>query len=171
MTLLAQRQLRLPWRNGTIPNWVEPGLVWQFTGSYTFDTGIPPAASLPMSSSTRITGVGALWSEHTQQIYLMGQDNGSTDTATGPMQIFAGYWLPPEAIAVLTKGMVLDQDPLTAIQTSVVEANRQQIVLAAAGPSHVTQLYYNARDGRLVGIYLEQHTPTGTLYTTLEAIN
>src|SRR6187402_1382957 len=35
MSLLARRQIRLPWRNGTIPDWVEAGLEWQFSGGQT----------------------------------------------------------------------------------------------------------------------------------------
>jgi hypothetical protein len=171
MTLLAQRQVRIPWRNGSVPEWVEAGLELQFSGSHVLDVGAGNPVPLPMSSISRITSVGPLWSEHAQQVYLYGQDGGSSVTATGPMQIFGGYWLPPQALSALETGEVLDQDPLTGIQTSVVQANRRQIVLAAAGPGHVTQLYYDARDGRLVGIYMEQHTPTGTLYTTLEAVN
>lgn len=167
MSLLAQRQIRLPWRNGTLPNWVEPRVEFYLTGSHILDIGIPPVVPLPMAITTRITRVGALWSEHTQSVTLYGQDAGSSVGATGVTQIFGGFWLPPEALDVLEAGRVLDQDPLTGIQTWVVQANRQQIVLAAAGPGYSSQLTYNARDGRLTGIYLEQHTATGTLYTNL----
>lgn len=153
-----------------VPAWVRQGLSWQFSGSQTLDVGIPPVTSLPLTSSTRVVRVGDLWSEHAQQIFLYGQDAGSTVTATGPTQLFGGYWLPQEAIAVLKTGMVLDQDPLTGIQTSVREANRRRIVLEAAGEGHLTQLYYSATNGRLTGIYLEQQTMSGALYTTLEAV-
>jgi len=34
----------------------------------------------------------------------------------------------------------------------------------------VTQLYYDASDGRLIGIYIEEQSPTGALYTTLQAV-
>jgi hypothetical protein len=124
-----------------------------------------------MSSITSITRVGASWSEHTAQVYLYGQDAGSSATATGTMQLFGGYWLPAAAIGVLETGMVLDQDPLTGIVISVAEANSQQVVLAAAGQGHLTQLYYDARDGRLIGIYLAQQTVTGTLYTSLQVVD
>jgi hypothetical protein len=170
LSLLGQRQLRLPWRNGSVPNWVEAGIEWQFTGSQVLDVGVGSPVPLPMSSVTRITRVGALWSEHAQSVFLYGRDAGGSVTATGPMQIFGGYWLPPEAIALLKTGTQLDQDPISGIQTSVVQANRQQIVLAAVGQGHTTQLFYNTRDGRLIGIYLEQHTPAGALYTTLQAV-
>ncbi len=170
LSLLGQRQLRLPWRNGTIPSWVEAGVAWQFAGNQVLDVGVGNPVPLPMASTTRITRVGALWSEHAQSISLYGRDAGSSITATGPMQIFGGFWLPPEAIAVLKAGTVLDQDPISGIQISVVEANRQRIVMASAGQGYVTQLYYHAGDGRLIGIYIEQKTPSGTLYTSLEDV-
>lgn len=170
MTLLGQRQIRLPWRNGTMPEWVEAGLEWQFSGSQTLDVGVGQPTALPMSSISRITRVGSIWSEHAQQTYLYGRDAGSSTTANGAMQLFGAYWLPPEALDVLETGTVLDQDPLTGIQTSVVQANRQTIVIAAAGPGYLTQLYYDARNGRLIALYLQQQTVNGALYTSLQAV-
>jgi hypothetical protein len=101
---------------------------------------------------------------------VYGQDMGSSAGATGVAQLFGGYWLSPEAIDVLEGGAVLDQDPLTGITTQVVQANSRQIVIEAAGLGYRSQLAYAARDGRLTSVYLEQHTPTGTLYTYLEAV-
>jgi hypothetical protein len=169
MSLLGRRQLTIPWRGGTVPDWVRRGLAWEFTGSQTLDVGVPPPISLPMSSSTRITAVGPLWSEHAQQVFLYGTDGGSSVTATSAMQLFGGYWLSPEALEVLESGMLLDEDPLTDIQIRVVQATRQRVVLEAAGPGHLNQLTYSARDGRLIAIYLVQQSDVGTRYTVLEA--
>jgi hypothetical protein len=97
----------------------------------------------------------------------------STLISTDIQGIVATLWrllATPEAIAVLKTGMVLDQDRVTGIQLSVVQANRQQVVLAAAGQGHLTQLYYDARDGKLVGIYMEEHSPAATRMTSLEAV-
>lgn len=168
-SLISQRRLRLPWRSGTVPQWVEAGLEMEFSGSQVLGTG-SSAVPLPLASTSRITRVGALWSEHVQQVSLYGRDAGGSISATGTMQLFGGSWLSPEAIKVLKTGLVLDEDPLSGIQVSVVQANRQRIVLASEGQGHTTQLTYNARNGRLVAIYQEQWTMAGTLYTTLEAV-
>jgi hypothetical protein len=84
------------------------------------------------------------------------------------MQLFGGYWLPAQAIAVLETGMLLDQDPLTGVETRVVRANGQQVVLQAAGQGHLTQLFYNARDGRLTALDMAQQSIIGTIHTSLE---
>jgi hypothetical protein len=170
MTLLAQRQIHLPWRNGTMPEWVERGIGWQFSGQQTLDVGIGQPTTLPMTSNTRITRVGPIWSEHTQQAFLYGYEAGSSVTATGAMQLFGGFWLPPEALETLEEGTLLDQDPITGVQVSVAQANRQNIVMLSAGPGYLTQNYYDARDGRLIAIYMEQQTVNGALYTSLQAV-
>lgn len=169
-TLLGQRQIRLPWRNGTLPDWVKRGVNWQFAGSHVLDVGVGNPVPLSMVSSTRVTSVGALWSVHAQSKSLQGQIPSTSETLNGPMQIFGAYWLPPEALDVLETGDILDQDPISDIEVSVAQANRQQIVMQATGPGHITQLYYNATTGQLIGIYSEEHTPTSTLTTSLEIV-
>lgn len=170
VSLLAERQLKLPWRNGTVPSWVKRGVKWQFNGGQALDVGVGQATPLPMASVGQVTGMGPLWSTHSQQIYVNGLKTGESTSATGAMQLFGGYWLPAEAITVLQTGAILDTDPLTGIQISVAEANSQRIVMSQAGSGFVTQLYYDASDGRLFGIYIEQHMTSGVLYTSLQAV-
>lgn len=169
VSFLAQRQIRLPWRNGTLPEWLERGYEFHFNGSQAVDVGVGSAVPVAMSATTRIAKVGANWSEHTQTVVMYGQQMEGSSGATGVQQLFGGFWLPPEALDVLETGDVLDQDRLTGIETQVVEANNQQIVIQASGAGYLSQLAYDARDGRLTSIYLEQHTQAATIYTYLEA--
>jgi hypothetical protein len=169
MTLMGQRQLRLPWRAGSMPEWVRPRVTLAFEGSQVLDIGVRPLIPLPIQLNARITRANGLWSEHTLQTIMSGNEIANTAGATGAMQLFGGLWLPPEALAVLEAGVVLDYDRLTQIETRVEQASNRQVVLTAEGPSHLTRLTYDGRDGRLTGIYQEGHTPTGSLYTELVA--
>ncbi|HXF61146.1 MAG TPA: hypothetical protein VNK95_05990 [Caldilineaceae bacterium] len=167
MSLLGQRRVQFPWRGGSVPDWVRPRVTLTFQGSQALDIGIPPLVPLSVQLNARITRVNTLWSEHTLQTIMSGDEIANSAGATGVMQLFSGLWLPPEALAGLEAGAVLDYDRLTQIETRVERASSRQVVLAAEGPGHLTRLTYDGRDGRLTGIYQEAHTPTGTLYTNL----
>jgi hypothetical protein len=170
MSLLGRRQVRLPWRRGSVPAWVEPGLVGRLAGSQGFDLGFGPYTPLPLELHTRVTRVESLWSEHAQTVSMQGQTIGSSVGATGVAQLFGGLWLPPEALETLEAGNVLDQDPITEVETRVEQAGPRQIVLVAAGPGHLTRLTYDAQNGRLIALYQEQQSLNGTLYTEVESV-
>jgi hypothetical protein len=166
-TLVGRRQVRLPWRFGSVPRWVKAGVELDFSGSQMMDFGGPPYVPLPMAVRLRVGKVGSLWSEYGQTAWLNGRQVGTSSGATGVAQIFGGMWLPPEALGVLAAGAVLDRDPLTGVVTRVDEVTAQRIAVSAEGPGHLTRYTYRAADGRLVGYYQEAHMTAGVQYTEL----
>lgn len=168
MTLVDRRQVKLPWRFGSVPTWVKRGAEINLTGSQTMDLGSPPYIPLPMAVAERIDKVGSLWSEHTQTVWVNNMQIGQTRSATGVAQLAGGLWLPPEALGVLKAGAVLDRDPDTGMETSVEEATKRQIVISAAGPDYLIRYTYDGKTGRLIGFYQEAHMLAGVQYTELQ---
>jgi hypothetical protein len=167
LSLANRRQVKLPWRYGSVPKWVKAGTEIELGGNQVMDMGGPPYIPLPMAVSVRIDKVGSLWSEYTQHTWLNNQALGDHHGATGVAQIFGGLWLPPEALGVLKTGDVLDRDAQTGVTTRVDDATARRIAVSAAGPGYVTRYTYDARTGRLVGYYQEAHFSAGVQYTQL----
>lgn len=167
LTLLGERRVRVPWRRGAVPTWAQRGVELHYSGSQYLDLGGPPYTMLPLTMDIRITRAGATWTEHTQQPILSGQPLARTLGATGVSQLFGGLWLPPEARAALETGAVLDVDPLTEIETRADRVDARVVILTAEGPSYLTRLTYDARTGRLIGLYQEGRMLAGTLITEL----
>lgn len=169
LTLLGSRQLKLPWRFGSVPTWVKTGAEIDLQGSQMMDLGGPPYISLPMAATLRVIKANALWSEHWQTTWLNNRQISQNIGATGVAQIFGGLWLPPEALGVLKPGAVLDRDPLTGFVTRVEGATAREISISAQSPSVITRCIYDTRTGRLTGYYQEAHMLAGTQYTELTA--
>ncbi len=169
MTLLGRRQVRLPWRFGSVPGWVKRGIQIDLAGSQMMDLGGPPYIPLPMAVNLRINKVGSVWSEYSQTTWFNNQQISQSGGATGVAQIFGGMWLPPEALGVLKTGSVLDRDPLTGVVTQVDEAGSRQIAVRAEGPGYLTRYTYDGQSGRVIGYYQEAHMMAGVQYTELAA--
>jgi hypothetical protein len=169
LTLVSSRQVKLPWRFGSVPTWVKRGTEIRLVGSQMLDLGAPPYIPLPMGIHLQIDKVGSLWSEFAQTTWFNSRQTGQSSGATGVAQIFGGIWLPPEALNMLEAGDVLDRDPITQVVTHVDEANGQRIAISAQGPASLTRYIYDARAGRLIGYYQEARMPSGTQYTELAA--
>jgi hypothetical protein len=169
MTLLGQREMPLPWRRGSVPEWVAPGTRIRLTGMQYYYTGIGPAVPLSMEIDTRVCRVGRLWSEQSHTMISSGRVLAESNSVTGVVQPFFGYWLPRTALESLEAGETLDHDALTGVTIRVAQTDRNRVVLEAVGVGHVTRLVYDAGTGALIALYQEQQNATGTLVIDLAA--
>ena len=144
MTLLGSRQVKLPWRFGSVPTWAKRGVEIDLAGSQMMDLGSPPYIKLPMSVNLRVSKAGSLWSEYNRTTWFNGRQIAQAGSATGVAQILGGMWLPPEALGVLKVRTVLDRDPLTGLVTQVDEASNRQVVVSGQGPSYLIRYTYDA---------------------------
>jgi len=165
-TLVGRRQVRLPWRAESAPDWATAGSHLQYDGTYSVFTMGSLAASLPYAVSVEIKRVGAGWSEYEVSDYLYGRVNSTTRRVTGVAQIFDALWLPPEAVDTLRDGQVLDRDPITGAEVTVSRGGDGSITLTESGQAYRSALTYDERDGALVAV--EQETTTGVATILIE---
>lgn len=159
MWLVGERTVKLPWRGGTLPGWVEEGARLDYTGSYIWGSpaaGVPDT-TLPSSVSVDLSRCGKTWCAVDLTSKVQGQPQVHSTRMVGAAQIFDAFWLPPEALDVLEDGQVLDRDPVTGARISVERHGDGTIVLTEEGAAYAIALVYDERDGMLEAMFQETH--------------
>jgi hypothetical protein len=159
LTLVAQRQLSLPWNGRSVPAWATEGSALRWEGAYTPLVMGQPAGSFPYIVRADALRSRTRWTEHQLAASVAGQPQGVTRRATGVAQLFDALWLPFQALSSLRDGQVLDRDPVTGAQVAVSRPGGGTVVLTESGAGYYTALAYDERDGVLVS--MEQEILTG----------
>jgi len=158
-TLLGVRQMNLPWMGQNLPDWMKQGTVLHFDGTKTIEAKLasysfPTAVSFDM----KITGVGQRYYTYSQtgSISASGfptQYGG--DSQVGGIGQPGGLALPPDALATLQTGQVIDEDNVTGITVSVkeigqVSKGRNTVVLQAANQAYSANVTYDKDTGMIM---------------------
>ena len=154
--LKGVRQLRVPWAQGAVPPWLAQVRRLHYRGAVIYlATGLRYDSQLML----QITRRGADWVEYTQTSQF-----GSGPTAaravfrrvSGRAQ-FGGMWVPPDGLAALRLGQVLDRDPLAKVTVSVTHVGptpqgRAAVRITEAGPVHQIHCLYDRATGQMIGM-------------------
>ncbi len=122
-TLANSRTPNIPWALGAAPDWVRRTRTLGYQGTLTvFAPGQPP---VPLRVSTRfqLQGAGANWARYIQNSTQEGGMPTQVLRAFGSAQ-FGGLWIPPQGLAQLRPGQMLDADPITRVTVSVGQIER-----------------------------------------------
>lgn len=155
-TLLGTRTPAIPWALYPAPDWVRQVSLLHYEGSNTsFVTG----GSLPYSTTFQRQAVGATWAlylQATPQVDAMGAPAPPAQgyRAFGSAQI-GGLWVPPQGLAQLRQGQVLDDDPITRFRVSVRSVGRTPqggdvVAIAEDGAGQLTETVYDRASGALL---------------------
>jgi len=110
------------------------------------------------------TGGGTKWTKYMVTKFLQGQFNSGGEMAAGVAMLGDGVWLPPQGLAALKPGQVLDEDPLTETRLVVEQALPgplgQALVISRTGRGFKRLLGYDLAKGLLV--YMNEATQIGT---------
>jgi hypothetical protein len=165
LTLVAQRQVALPWRGQSAPAWVVTGSALRYDGTYSALAMGAPAGSFPYTVLAEAQRRGARWTEHRLSAFLAGAPSGAMSRVTGVAQLTDALWLPPEALGALRDGQVLDRDPMTGAQVEVSRPGDGTLVLTEWGAAYYTALGYDEGTGVLVST--EQEVRSGAATTRI----
>lgn len=178
LTLAERTQVDWPWAESQPPDWIQTVRSLRYEGmSVLQPPGSPPyqlAISIQMDTAQR----GKDWLEHRTTIRKAGipplpGETAVVKLASGRAQL-GGAFLPPERLANLRPGQVLDRDSFTRTEVMVVshQDNMQgQPILAIreTGPTQRFEYRYNTRSGMLVGYSRDdQHAFTRTNVNLVE---
>lgn len=152
--LLGFRQLDLPWSQGHLSPASLNKKTLQYDGYFTFTNSI---VSVGMQQFYQTESSSPRWLSQKQTTITQGSEAfpEEKNVVSGIAQI-GGVFLPPLALSVLTEGQVIDYDPVTEVQVTVIfngttpEGNRL-LGIQEAGRDFSVDYYYN-QDGILVGM-------------------
>lgn len=166
--LMDVRVVNLPWSHSPAPAWVAPLNVVRYSGVQAVTVPNAGTAQIPVAVTLERTTAGAGWARYTQTLVAGGVGGLPANTAQsvrtfGPAQV-GGLWIPPNVLAQLTPGRVLDRDPVTRMTTVVGQAGRPDIVMITESHDGQRLDYgYDRGSGMLVYVGLLEIDPvTGT---------
>jgi hypothetical protein len=150
---LAMRDLSIPWSGENAPGWIATFKALHYRGSVEMHGSLPQVGtilSIDMVSSNH----GVNWLEVNSaagmQLQGMPPQPPSKSVAFYGRSQFAGLWAGPIALAKLTVGQVLDQDPLTQMKTTVTKADDHSVQIASTNSSGEIDSQYDKQSGMLL---------------------
>lgn len=153
--LAGIRQLKLPWKGKTPPNWVKKGITLDFVGSQTDTLAGTPSIQLPRTYSAAVQQVNKRFTLFTTDVTYNNQAQGSATAVTGVAQMM-GLWLPKEAIKSKGRTGRIDRDPITGVEVSWQRDDNGNIVISEVGPSWESIFTYDGNSGALIVIQISQ---------------
>lgn len=157
--LVDVRERALPGLGAAVPDWVTPGtqLVYQGEATVTnpFDA-VGFSASWPVEMSLTFDEVGSSWATFESSTatdfdgYVQRSDASGATGSTGL------YWYDPAALAAMTAGTILDEDPVTTARLSIESADGSAVTLLTEAPGVTARATYEVASGVLTSLVLEQ---------------
>jgi hypothetical protein len=156
---LGQRQRALPGLGAAVPQWAGTATVLAYQGLYNWVNPVGGADSgaiqLPAQHTVEFAaGGGATWRPFTSRtVSQQAALDARLQNVSGSTGL---YWYAPDALARMTQGQVLDQDPITTETVSVSYAgagqNGQPIVaIDNQAQGFVIRRTYETQTGLLIG--------------------
>jgi len=165
--LRSVRKIQVPWQSSPAPSWLKDGYEMTYEGQDQLAIPGTPSGTLPVSVQIQVTSVENNAGLARLIKYLQGAFNSAASVVSGSSQLTDALWLPAEAIASLKVGL-LDQDPITGIDTSVAYNDEDGVAIQQKSQGYLKILGYDRKSGWLNYLYQEQITDPllGTVYKT-----
>lgn len=166
------RQMELAWVGGSVPAWAQVGTQLVYEGSTMVNVGYGSSViPMPTTMLARIVHVESTLAVVQVEQYLSGMKSGEMHSVTSTVVPLGGIFLPPEALAVLKPGQVLDRDAITGVTVSVPENpvyidGQPLLALLFKGASFQRLFAYDRQSGTLV--YLMELAREGIATTRRE---
>ncbi len=151
-TFKSTRFVDVPWANQPPPPWLRTVRRIDFRGEFKVEQqGYPSGQGMVFNTGLQVIGRGADYLH--LKVEAQGGPPGGLDDSqfrvNGNRQL-CGLWIPPQGLAQLRPGQVLDRDPLTKLTTSVKAVDGQKVVFELSSPLQEGQLTYRRSDGMLI---------------------
>lgn len=172
MEFISVRQMEPAWVGGSVPAWAQVGTQLVYEGSTAVSVGYgSPVIPMPTAMLARIVHVEPTLAVVQVEQYLNGMKSGEMHSVTSAAAPLGGIFLPPEALATLKPGQVLDRDPFTGVTVSVPQNpvyidGQPLLALLFEGASFQRLFAYDRQSGTLV--YLMELAREGIATTRRE---
>lgn len=168
--IMEVEQVNVPWANDPMPEWVKQFKQLQYQGVQR--TAMPNMMPFDrqMQININVAARGAGWVRYRGAMTVVAQgfppEQGQTDGACGNASI-GGLWIPPQGLARLKQGQVLDSSNVLQIKVVVSSVNQGQVTISEIGNQHRSDLTYNANSGVLAAMVLTQRVGMATTTTSV----
>lgn len=158
------RKVNIPWKDGRVPDWLSPGDTLSYQGQTMTKTQGAPTMSYQLSVRASVLSAQKKFAEINMITYSQDPISPSqiktsqTNSISGVAQLL-GYWMPQEAIAALSP-RVIDTDPDTGMQISVVKTDANGVVFEKTNQMDYRALFAYDSSGKLVQTYSECNPTT-----------
>ena len=154
---ISTRNVNLPGLGAPLPDWATTVSRLSYTGTYGIVNPVDPTAgamTVPAEHVAEFGQSGPTWRAF--QARTLAPQAGLDGRSQGIAGSVGGYWWSPQALAGMSQGQVLDQDPATGERTSVAYAgagpNGQPVVsVLAEAQGYAFRRTYEVQSGTLVG--------------------
>jgi hypothetical protein len=151
--LLGTRDLSIPWAREAVPDWVSGFRALHYRGPIISHGPLPSGNSSAFIDLQLIAhGRGWVRLASIAGVHTPGAPNippTRDEMAFGRCQ-FGGLWAGPAALATLRRGQILDQDPITRMETVVAKADENSIVISSRNAAGEILSEYDRHTGMLM---------------------
>jgi hypothetical protein len=158
-SLVDVRERALPGLGAAVPDWVVPGaqLVYQGEARVTnpFDAG-GFSTGWPVELRVTLDEVGSSWATFESSTATDFDGYVQRTEASGATGSTGLYWYDLAALAAMTPGTILDEDPVTTAMVSVESADGTVVTLLTEAPGVTARATYEIASGVLTSLVLEQ---------------
>lgn len=156
-TFKASRVPNLPWAGQPPPAWLQRIGRIDYGGKAWLEIQGDIPRPVPFQLGFEVTRRGASWLQF--KVVSGSQGPGAlpeTSARVSGNQQLCGMWIPPQGLAGLSRGQVIDSDPLTKVVTSVSQVDAQAVVITQQSPKQQFEFTYRRSDGLLARAVLRE---------------
>lgn len=151
---VGARDISVPWAREAMPAWVSGVHALHYRGPIISHGPLPSGNSFCFAD-LEIIAHGRGW---VKLVSTSGfQTQGAPRTPPSKAEFvfgrsqFEGLWAGPVALAALHKGQVLDEDPITRMQTLVARADDRSVVISSRNAAGEIDSEYDRQTGMRIG--------------------
>lgn len=166
LRLLGIREMKLPWKDDALPDWMSPNHQIDYTGVY---NNIANGMESPMRYSFSL----ALGERHgnavrAKQVTVLEQGNGMPPANGQSDRVFGAgglgpFFINPQTLAKLQPGQVLDEDAATKSRLSFAGVQNGLAYIAEQRGIETYQFGYDTQNGVLRVVFLEKQQGLGAV--------
>ncbi len=161
------RRISTPWLGKPIPADLRSARVLSYRGSYTLQgQGIVPTP-MAIQAGLQLARSGGNWLLLGGRTQMQGVGLPTDFKSVDGPGALTPLAIPPEVLAGLRAGQVIDRDPMTGFTLSVTGGDAQYAALQSAGPTQTFTYIYERSRGLLARkIQRDLQRPTGMIMVT-----
>jgi hypothetical protein len=148
------RQIELPWKDGIMPSSFSPGQSMSYQGQTSIQVqGAAPVVTY-MTLNVDVLSAQERFADLKTDTYDQSTGSTSTGSAVSGVAQLMGNWIPEGAASSLSPG-VIDSDPYTGMQVSLVKNDEDGAIFEKTNQKDFRELFAYDQSGVLVEAYYE----------------